>query len=78
MSPLAHVLALPIKGYRLILSPWVGWHCRYHPTCSRYALDALEAHGALKGGWLAVRRILRCNPWGPCGHDPVPARDRET
>ena len=63
------------KGYRLILSPWVGYHCRYHPTCSQYALDALETHGAVRGGWLAARRIARCNPWGQCGHDPVPDRD---
>lgn len=76
MSPLARVLALPIRAYRLILSPWVGWHCRYHPTCSQYALEALEAHGALRGAALAVWRILRCNPWGRCGHDPVPAPKR--
>ncbi len=74
MSPLARLLALPIRGYRLILSPWVGWHCRYHPTCSAYALEALEKHGGLKGGWLALRRIARCNPWGSCGYDPVPER----
>ncbi|WP_297776221.1 membrane protein insertion efficiency factor YidD [uncultured Roseovarius sp.] len=72
MSPLAHVLALPIRAYRLLLSPWVGWHCRYHPTCSHYALEALEKHGALRGVLLAAWRILRCNPWGQCGHDPVP------
>ncbi|MAN97949.1 membrane protein insertion efficiency factor YidD [uncultured Roseovarius sp.] len=72
MSPFAHVLALPIRAYRLLLSPWVGWHCRYHPTCSHYALEALEKHGALRGALLAGWRILRCNPWGQCGHDPVP------
>ena len=79
MSPLtrlpARLLALPIKGYRLVFSPWVGWHCRYQPTCSAYALEALETHGALKGGWLAARRIFRCNPWGQCGYDPVPGAD---
>ncbi|MDM8167079.1 membrane protein insertion efficiency factor YidD [Roseovarius sp.] len=74
MSPLAHILSLPVKAYRLVFSPWVGWHCRYQPTCSAYALEALERHGALKGGWLALRRIARCNPWGKCGHDPVPER----
>lgn len=75
MSPLAHILALPIKAYRLILSPWVGWHCRYHPTCSQYALEALQTHGALRGGALALWRIVRCNPWGACGDDPVPGRN---
>jgi conserved hypothetical protein YidD len=72
MSPLAWLLALPIRGYRLILSPWVGYNCRFQPTCSAYALEALKTHGALKGGALAAWRILRCNPWGGCGHDPVP------
>jgi len=75
MTPLAHILSWPIKAYRLILSPWVGFHCRYHPTCSQYALEALQAHGGLKGGWLAVKRIARCNPWGQCGYDPVPEAD---
>ena len=75
MSPLARVLALPVRAYRLVLSPWVGMHCRFQPTCSQYALDALEAHGALRGGWLAFRRILRCRPGCPCGYDPVPGAD---
>ena len=70
MSPLAHLLALPVRAYRLILSPWVGHNCRYQPTCSVYALEALEAHGAIKGGYLAAKRTLRCNPWGGHGHDP--------
>jgi len=77
MTPLAHILALPIKGYRLLFSPWVGYNCRYLPTCSAYALEALEKHGALKGGWMAAKRIGRCNPWGQCGHDPVPG-DKES
>ena len=76
MSPLAHLLALPIRAYRLIFSPWVGYNCRYQPTCSQYALEALEKHGGLKGGWLAAKRIARCNPWGQCGYDPVPDRDK--
>ncbi|MCZ0810902.1 MAG: membrane protein insertion efficiency factor YidD [Pseudomonadota bacterium] len=75
MSPLAHVLSWPVKAYRLILSPWVGHGCRFQPTCSQYALDALEHHGAIKGGWLAMKRILRCNPWGGCGYDPVPGSE---
>ena len=72
MTLLAWMLALPIKGYRLIFSPWVGCSCRFDPTCSAYALTALERHGALKGSWLTVRRILRCHPWGAHGVDDVP------
>ena len=72
MTLLARILALPIKGYRLIFSAWVGRSCRFDPTCSAYALIALERHGALKGSWLTVRRILRCHPWGAHGVDDVP------
>lgn len=72
MTPLARLLALPVRAYRLTLSPWVGFNCRFQPTCSAYALEALEAHGGLKGGWMAIRRIMRCHPWGGSGHDPVP------
>ena len=72
MTPLAYLLSLPVRAYRLVFSPWVGHNCRYHPTCSAYALEALERHGGLKGGGLALWRILRCNPWGGMGHDPVP------
>lgn len=72
MSPFAWILAQPIRAYRLILSPWVGHFCRYQPTCSVYALEALEKHGALRGGLLAIRRIGRCGPWGSSGYDPVP------
>lgn len=72
MSPLAHLLALPVRAYRLVLSPWVGMHCRFQPTCSAYALEALERHGAWRGGWLALRRIGRCHPWGASGLDAVP------
>lgn len=74
MSPLAAVLALPVRGYRLLLSPWVGQGCRFQPTCSAYALEALEIHGAFRGGWLAVRRISRCHPLGGSGIDNVPPR----
>ncbi len=72
MSPLAAILALPVRAYRLVLSPWVGHYCRYHPTCSAYALEALERHGGLRGSWLILRRIGRCHPLGGYGHDPVP------
>jgi putative membrane protein insertion efficiency factor len=72
MSPLAWILSLPVRAYRLIFSPWVGFNCRYDPTCSAYAMEALRKHGGLKGGWLALRRILRCHPWGGAGVDDVP------
>lgn len=75
MTLLARLLSLPVRAYRLIFSPWVGHNCRYQPTCSAYALDALKTHGGIKGGWLALRRILRCNPWGGTGYDPVPGTD---
>ncbi len=58
--------------YRLVVSPLIGPRCRFLPTCSEYALDALAAHGALRGGWLTLRRIGRCHPWGGMGYDPVP------
>ena len=76
MSPLARIVALPVRAYRLLLSPWVGHACRFQPTCSAYALEALERHGALRGSWLTVRRIGRCHPWGGWGYDPVPPRSR--
>ncbi len=74
MTPLAFLLSLPVRAYRLLLSPWIGRSCRYDPTCSAYALEALRVHGGLKGGWFAMRRILRCHPWGGMGVDDVPPR----
>jgi len=61
-----------IRGYQLVLSPFVGNQCRFTPTCSQYAREAVEKHGALKGSWMAVRRVSRCHPWHLGGHDPVP------
>lgn len=61
-----------IKGYQLTLSPFFGQQCRFTPTCSHFAIEALQTHGATKGFWLAVKRILRCHPWQAGGHDPVP------
>ena len=81
VSPLARLLALPVRAYRLVLSPWVGHGCRFQPTCSAYALEALETHGAVRGSWLTLRRIARCHPWGGSGIDNVPPRNgrhRET
>ena len=76
MTPLAWVFSLPVKLYRATFSPLVGMNCRYYPTCSAYALEALETHGAIKGGWLAARRILRCHPFGGSGFDPVPEKSK--
>ncbi|MCY3875045.1 MAG: membrane protein insertion efficiency factor YidD [Rhodobacteraceae bacterium] len=72
MSPLARVLSIPIHAYRLVLSPYVGWNCRFQPSCSVYALEALRKHGGIRGSWLAIRRILRCHPLGGSGVDEVP------
>jgi uncharacterized protein len=67
-----HVLRALIQSYRWFISPMLGPNCRFHPTCSAYALEAIDHHGALKGGWLGMRRICRCHPWNPGGYDPVP------
>ncbi|MFV0493082.1 MAG: membrane protein insertion efficiency factor YidD [Pseudorhodobacter sp.] len=75
MTPLAFIFSLPVRAYRLFLSPWLGHGCRFQPSCSAYAMEALERHGGLKGGWLTLRRLCRCHPWGGHGHDPVPPRD---
>ena len=61
-----------IRGYKLFISPLLPPACRYLPTCSDYAAEAIEKHGALRGVWLAARRLLRCHPWGGSGYDPVP------
>lgn len=61
-----------VRGYQLAISPFLPPSCRFYPSCSEYTLEALRRHGAGKGSWLAVRRICRCHPWHPGGHDPVP------
>ena len=71
-SLLAAPLILLVKFYQYAISPMLGRSCRFHPTCSEYAVEALQRHGAFKGLWLAVRRIGRCHPWHPGGFDPVP------
>jgi putative membrane protein insertion efficiency factor len=65
-------LVLLIRAYQLLLSPLLGPRCRFYPSCSHYAIDALRLHGALRGSWLAIRRIARCHPLNPGGYDPVP------
>ena len=74
MDVLAPPLRLLVRSYQLALSPFWPGCCRFHPSCSAYALQALETHGGLRGGLLAARRLLRCNPFGGSGYDPVPVR----
>ena len=76
------MIRLLIRGYQILISPLLslivgpGGGCRYEPTCSNYLLEAVETHGALRGGWLGLKRLLRCQPWGGSGYDPVPPAGR--
>ncbi len=72
MSLAARPLVAAVKLYQVTLRPWLGAQCRFHPTCSAYAVEALRVHGALRGSWLSLRRLLRCHPLGGAGFDPVP------
>lgn len=78
MNPAQRLLLGLIRAYQYVLSPWLGNQCRFTPTCSEYARLAVLEHGALKGSWLALRRVVRCHPWHPGGHDPVPPRHGQT
>jgi uncharacterized protein len=69
---MARLLLAMIRGYRYALSPWWGTQCRFTPTCSQYAIDAIAAHGALHGSWIALKRLARCHPWHRGGFDPAP------
>ena len=75
MKGILRILSLPLIGlirlYQLVISPWIGPKCRFTPTCSHYAIEAFRKYGLFKGGWMAIRRISRCHPWGGSGHDPV-------
>jgi len=73
-SPAARFLMLLLTGYRTFISPLLGPRCRFYPSCSAYALEAVQVHGALRGSWLAARRLSRCHPFHAGGLDPVPAR----
>ncbi len=77
----SRLLAWPLIGlvkvYRFAISPWLGGNCRFQPTCSEYAIEALHEYGVFKGTWLAARRIGRCHPWGGSGYDPVPREDSD-
>ncbi len=74
LSPLAYVMLAFVHFYRYVISPLIGPRCRFYPTCSTYALEAIKIHGAVKGGWLALKRILRCHPFSQGGDDPVPPK----
>ena len=69
---LNYLLIIPIKLYQILLSPLIGPSCRFTPTCSNYAIEAINKPGPFKGLWLAIKRISKCHPWGDSGHDPVP------
>jgi len=72
VKPVQSIFLFIIRLYRLLLSPWLGNNCRFHPSCSHYAEEAICQHGALKGGWLAIKRLGKCHPWHEGGIDPVP------
>ena len=69
---LNYFLIVPIKLYQILLSPLIGPSCRFTPTCSNYAIEAINKYGPFKGFWLAIKRISKCHPWGDSGHDPLP------
>jgi putative membrane protein insertion efficiency factor len=71
-NPVSLVLIGVVRVYQKVISPWLPMACRYTPTCSQYAIEALQKYGPLKGGWLSIKRIVSCNPFGGHGHQPVP------
>lgn len=77
LSPPTRVLLGVVRLYQATLRPILGGHCRFHPTCSDYAVEALRRHGAARGTWLATKRICRCHPFGGAGYDPVPDGTRD-
>jgi putative membrane protein insertion efficiency factor len=83
MNAIQHILVFGVRLYRALFSPLKVFffgplgRCRFEPTCSEYALEAIRTHGALEGSWLAIRRLARCHPWGGCGRDPVPEKSAD-
>ncbi|HET7385109.1 MAG TPA: membrane protein insertion efficiency factor YidD [Nocardioidaceae bacterium] len=77
-SPLTYALIGLLRAYRLLISPLYGQVCRYYPSCSAYALEAVTVHGGIRGSWLALRRLAHCHPWSPGGYDPVPPAPHQT
>ena len=80
MKRITQIIAIPfiwiVRFYQVAISPYTPATCRYTPTCSHYTIEALQKHGILRGGWLALKRIFSCNPWGGQGYDPVPENNR--
>jgi putative membrane protein insertion efficiency factor len=74
---LKKLFILPIRFYQMAISPYLGKNCRYQPTCSHYAIDAINEWGVLKGMWLGLKRIFKCHPWGGHGFDPVPHKEKK-
>ena len=77
VNPIQHILLALLRFYRWAISPLLtmlagGTICRFEPSCSQYAMEAVKTHGAIRGSWFTVKRLTRCHPWGGCGHDPVP------
>lgn len=76
MKIIVHIIILPIKLYQFVLSPLLGPSCRFQPTCSNYALEAFKRYGIILGVWLTLKRVIKCNPWGGHGFDPVPKKKK--
>ena len=74
---LSAVFIFLVRGYQVLISPWLGSNCRHQPTCSAYMIEALREWGPIRGGWMGAKRIAKCHPWGTSGHDPVPLRPKK-
>lgn len=73
-----YLIILPVRFYQYFISPLLGQRCRFQPTCSHYMIGAVEEWGFLKGGWMGLKRIAKCHPWGPWGYDPVPKKGNQS
>jgi len=74
---LSAVFSVLVRGYQVLISPWLGSNCRHQPPCSAYMIEALREWGPIRGGWMGAKRIAKCHPWGTSGHDPVPLRPKK-